>query len=274
MRFVLPRRGKAFPAGPHRPPTPPIAVLDREEVREFLEADSVGNAVVWDRIFQSSDYRVYVDGQPPRGVMAVQRAWRTDRPSFIAMHAKDPVAAGTLCEAVPEGFTVLHLTEEFPLASLESRAAEFHPQPAWLFRLDPHDFVDRPDDRVRPVDPDWSVQIAKEWQSDWPAEGYVRRRIDSAPTAAIVEDGEPVAWALTHIVTDRVGIIGMVHVLEGYRRKGLARAVVASVARDLLRAGKIPTLHAFVDNAASLALFPTLGFRKVRRQVWGDAVFR
>jgi len=25
---------------------------------------------------------------------------------------------------------------------------------------------------------------------------------------------------------------------------------------------------------ASLSLFPTLGFRKVRRQVWGDAVFR
>jgi predicted GNAT family acetyltransferase len=71
-----------------------------------------------------------------------------------------------------------------------------------------------------------------------------------------------------------VGIIGMVHVVEGYRRKGLARAVVAGVARDLQRDGKRPTLHAFVDNVASLSLFPTLGFRRVKRQVWGDVVFR
>lgn len=190
------------------------------------------------------------------------------------MHAADARAAGVLCDALPTGFTVLHLTEEFPLALLEPRAVEFRPEPAWLFSLDSDDFVDHTDDRVRPVDPAWARRIADLWQPDWPAEGYVRRRIESAPTAAIEEGGEPIAWALTHIVTDRVGVIGMVHVLEGHRRMGLARAVVASVARALLEEGKVPTLHAFTENAASLALFPTLGFRKVRRQVWGDAVFR
>ena len=66
----------------------------------------------------------------------------------------------------------------------------------------------------------------------------------------------------------------MVHVLEGYRRKGLARSVVAAVVRELQGLGKRPTLHAYVDNVASLSLFPTLGFRKVKRQVWGEAVFR
>ncbi|HWM49862.1 MAG TPA: GNAT family N-acetyltransferase, partial [Thermoplasmata archaeon] len=79
---------------------------------------------------------------------------------------------------------------------------------------------------------------------------------------------------LTHMVTNRVGVIGMVHVHEGFRRKGLARAVVAAVSRELFKGGKIPALHAYVDNVASLSLFPTLGFRRVRRQVWGDAVFR
>src|SRR5438876_1096663 len=106
------------------------------------------------------------------------------------------------------------------------------------------------------------------------AEGYVRRRIETGPTAAVYDDGRPVAWALTHMVTDRVGIVGMVHVLEAYRRKGLAHAVVAAISQDLIRAGKTPALHAYVDNVASLSLFPTLGFRRVRRQVWGDAVFR
>jgi len=206
--------------------------------------------------------------------MAVQRSRRPDGVSFIALAAGDAEAAGRLAEAVPRGFTILHLTEEFPLAVLEPRATEFHPQPAWLFRLDPKDFVDHPDPRVRPLDPESAGRVAKQWQPDWPAEGYVRRRIEAGPTAAIYDGGEPVAWALTHTITDRVGIIGMVHVLEGYRRKGLARSVVASVSRDLQRLGKLPTLHAFVDNVPSLALFPTLGFRRVRRQVWGDAVFR
>ena len=66
----------------------------------------------------------------------------------------------------------------------------------------------------------------------------------------------------------------MVHVQDGFRRKGLARSVVAAVARELFRRDKIPALHAYVDNIASLSLFPTLGFRRVKRQVWGDAVFR
>jgi hypothetical protein len=39
-----------------------------------------------------------------------------------------------------------------------------------------------------------------------------------------------------------------------------------------MRDGKVPALHAYADNVASLALFPILGFRKVKRQVWGEAV--
>jgi ribosomal protein S18 acetylase RimI-like enzyme len=258
----------------HRWATSPHEVVDREKVRGFLETDPIGNAIVWDRVFQQPSYEVFVDQLPPHGVMAVHRTQRPEGANFIALAAGDPEAAGSLLEAVPRGFTILHLTEEFPLPLLEPRATEFHPQPAWLFDLRPGDLVDHPDPRVRPLDPEAAARVSRLWQPDWPAEGYVRRRIEEGPTAAIYEGGEPVAWALTHTVTDRVGIIGMVHVLEGYRRKGLARAVVAGVARSLQRDGKRPTLHAFVDNVASLSLFPTLGFRRVKRQVWGDVVFR
>jgi len=66
----------------------------------------------------------------------------------------------------------------------------------------------------------------------------------------------------------------MVHVVEDHRRKGLAKSVTAAVSRALIESGKIPALHAYPDNAASLALFPTLGFRQVKLQVWGEAVFR
>jgi len=237
----------------HRRATPTHTITDRESVRAFVEADPIGNAIVWDRIFQQPGYEVYAEGDPARGVLSVQRARSPTGANFIALAVRDADAAGRLAEAIPRGFTILHLTDEFLL---------------------PQDFVDHPDDRVRPLDADWAGRIAKLWEPDWPAEGYVRRRIEGGPTAAIYEGGEPIAWALTHTITDRVGVIGIVHVLEGNRRKGLARSVVAAVVRELQGLGKRPTLHAYVDNVASLSLFPTLGFHKVKRQVWGEAVFR
>jgi ribosomal protein S18 acetylase RimI-like enzyme len=249
-------------------------VEDREAVRPFLERDPVGNAVTWDRALQQENYEVYAEGEPFEGVLAIQRARRADRPNIIALHAANAEAAGALTALLPKGFTLMHLTEEFPLAVLEPRAADFHPLPAWLFRLDAKDFVDYPNPQVRSLEPSFAGLVARLWDPDWPAEGYVRRRIENGPTAALYEDGDPIAWALTHMVTNRVGVIGMVHVKEGFRRKGLARSVVAAVSRELFQEGKIPALHAYVDNAASLSLFPTLGFRRVRRQVWGDAVFR
>jgi GNAT superfamily N-acetyltransferase len=252
----------------------PYRAEDRDAIRTFLEGDPVGNAVTWDRTFQQENYEVYAEGEPMEGVLAIQRARQADRPNIIALHAANPEAAGALTVLLPKGFTLMHLTEEFPLAVLEPKATEFHPLPAWLFELEARDFVDHPNPQVRPLDPRFAGLVARLWEPDWPAEGYVRRRIENGPTAAIYENGDPIAWGLTHMITNRVGIIGMVHVQEGFRRKGLARSVVAAVSRQLFREGKIPALHAYVDNAASLSLFPTLGFHRVRRQVWGDAVFR
>ncbi len=251
-----------------------MRIENRETVRAFLEDDPVGNAVVWDRVFQRQDLEVFADRARPRAVLTLERSSGGHDPHFVALHALTVGSAGPLIEALPAGPVFYHLTEEWPLALLASRAEQFRPRPAWLFSLDPVAFVDHPDPRVRPLEPEWAGTVAHLWEPDWPAEPYVRRRIEGGPTAAIYEDGEPIAWALTHVLTDRVGLIGMVHVLDSHRRRGLARAVVSAVVRDLLRDGKVPALHGYADNVASLALFPTLGFRKVKRQVWGEAVLK
>jgi len=271
---IAPDPRNLFPTKPVGRDTAASALVNRDSARAFLHMDPVGNAVVWDRAFQQPHYDVYTEGRPTRGLVAVHRTARRDGANFVAMHAIDLDAASALCEHLPKGFTIFHLTEEFPVTLLARRADEFHPRPAWLFQLDPRELVDHPDDRVRPLAPEWAAKVATLWRADWPAEPYVRERIEGGPTAAIYEDGEPVAWALTHTVTDRVGIIGMVHVVEDHRRKGLAKSVVAAVSRALIESGKLPALHAYPDNAASLALFPTLGYRQVKLQVWGEAVFR
>src|SRR5207237_6416288 len=145
----------------HRRPTPLHAITSRESIRAFLEEDAIGNAIVWDRVFEQSGYEVYAEGEPPRGVMAVQRARSSRGANFIAIAACDADAAGRLAEAVPRGFTILHLTDESPLAVLDPRAEEFRPLSAWLFELLPQDFVNHPDDRVRPLAADWVVRIGK-----------------------------------------------------------------------------------------------------------------
>jgi GNAT superfamily N-acetyltransferase len=241
-------------------------------VRSILEADPIGNAVLWDRVFQRLEHEVYADGEPPKAVLTIGRSRGPEEPRFIGLHATTPGAAAPLVHRIPEGPIFYHLTEDWLLPLLEPRATDFRPRPAWLFALDPADFADRPDGRVRRLEPRWASTVARLWDPEWPAESYVRSRIEGGPSAAIYEDGRPIAWALTHIVTDRAGLIGMVHVLEGHRRQGLASAVVCALSRELLADTRTPALHAYADNGAALRLFPTLGFRKIKRQVWGDAV--
>lgn len=259
----------------HGPPTQAIRIEDREAVRPFLEGDPVGNAVVWDRVFQHADYKeIYADGNPPKAVLAMARAMFPEGPTGFALHALEPAAAKTVLEAVPVGPAFFFLTEEWPIALLEPRAQELQPRSAWLFGLNPEDFVDLQAHEVQPVTVEWAGRIAKLWEPDWPSELYVRSRIEKGSSCGIYEDDQLVAWAMTHFETDRVSMMGFLHVLEEYRRKGYAKSVGSALIKDILGRGKIPALHIYVDNAASLELAEELGFHRVKRQVWADAVLR
>ncbi len=235
----------------------------------------MANAVVWNRVYQHPDYReVYVDGEPPQAVLAMERAMFPDGPTGFALHAVEPVAAKAVLEVVPKGSAFFHLTEEWSLSLLESRAEDLQPRSAWLFAMRPKEFLDRQTHEVRPVTAEWVPLIARLWEPDWPAEPYVRSRIETGPSFGLYEGSQLVAWTLTHFETDGVSMMGFLHVLDGHRGKGYAKSVGSALIKDILRRGKIPALHVYVDNAASLELTRSLGFHRLKRQVWGDAVFR
>src|SRR5436189_5826421 len=99
----------------------PLHAANRESMRAFLEEDAIGNAIVWDRVFEQADYEVYAEGEPPRGVMAVPGARISRGANFIAIAARDADAAGRLGDAVPRGCTILHLTVQFPRAVPQPR---------------------------------------------------------------------------------------------------------------------------------------------------------
>jgi 8-oxo-dGTP diphosphatase len=93
---------------------------------------------------------------------------------------------------------------------------------------------------------------------------YVRNRIKNGPSAGIRESGKLVGWAMTH---DDLAL-GLLHVLDDYRRRGYASALTAFLIRLMRNQGKIPFAHIEENNFKSMALAMKSGFRQDRRVHW------
>lgn len=256
--------------------TTSLRTEDRALVERFLLQDPVTTAVTWNRAFDmEGPKQIYMDADPPHAVLAVARPPWAEGGAGIAMHAVDVRAAQELMAAWPRGAVFLHLSEEWMLPLVEARAERFDGGVFWLFALDPRDFVDHEGAGVEPLDPKWADMIGKVWDPEWERAGaHVRARIEAGHAYAVYEDGKPVAWAFLHFETEKVSMMGFLHVLEPYRRKGYARSVSSALVKDILARGKVPALHVKTDNAPSLEMTASLGFHRVKTQVWGEAVMR
>lgn len=93
---------------------------------------------------------------------------------------------------------------------------------------------------------------------------YIRSQIASDLSAGIVEDGKLIAWAMMH----DVGCMGVLYVLEEYRRQGLARDVTSYLATRLRALGRLPHGYVVVDNLASQSLLEGLGFVRSGEYAW------
>lgn len=260
-----------IPAG-----TPPIRSRDRATIEAFLSLDPVSSAVAWHRALDmEGEKEVYVDADPPRAVLGIVRPEWAEGGGGIALHATDPRAAQEVMPAWPHGPVFFHLSEEWMLPLMEARTDRWDGGVFWLFELDRKDFVGDVRHTVQPLGPEWAERVAKVWDPEWSrAPDYIRTRLNAGHGYAVYEDGKPVAWAFTHLETPRVSLMGFLHVLEGYRRKGYARSVSSALAQDILDREMIPALHVATDNMPSLELTASLGFHRVRKQVWGEAVMR
>ncbi len=93
---------------------------------------------------------------------------------------------------------------------------------------------------------------------------YIAGQIANGPSAGVRLNGSLVGWALTHDDT----ALGMIHVLDNYRRKGIARALVVSLIQQVRQSNRIPFTYVEHSNEASNGLVRSLGFVPDRNVHW------
>jgi ribosomal protein S18 acetylase RimI-like enzyme len=93
---------------------------------------------------------------------------------------------------------------------------------------------------------------------------YVQERIKNGISSVIRIEGKPAAWGMTQ----DDGAIGFLHVMPGYRRKGLGKKVTIDLIRKVIESGKIPFVHIQEENTNSMKLAEGLGFRRDKKINW------
>ncbi len=97
---------------------------------------------------------------------------------------------------------------------------------------------------------------------------YISSQIKIRPGVAYRDKGTLVGWVMFH----DDGAVGLLHVLEKYRRQGIARALVAELCRRLRQQIQIPYTSVEPTNTASLAMVNSLGFCELDNINWCKVV--
>jgi ribosomal protein S18 acetylase RimI-like enzyme len=86
------------------------------------------------------------------------------------------------------------------------------------------------------------------------------------PFFGIREAGRLLAMAGQRILVPGMAEVSGVATWEDCRGRGLARALIGHVMREMAARGETPFLHSYADNAGAIGLYESLGFR-IRREV-------
>jgi ribosomal protein S18 acetylase RimI-like enzyme len=86
------------------------------------------------------------------------------------------------------------------------------------------------------------------------------------PFFGIRDNGRLLAMAGQRILVRGMAEVSGVATWEDCRGRGLARALIGHVMREMVARGETPFLHSYADNAGAIALYESLGFR-IRREV-------
>lgn len=231
-----------------------------ESIRRFLLKDPLRNAYQISMLDENGLKVITDDMEKPHGIILV-------REGTITMKGDKDVLLN-LMERLEPGEYRFHSVdaEAFEAAAMYVQDIDDHP--TWMLKRD-RDKFGEPEMEVVPLEEKDAVEINEYWGlGERDSTEYIRYRIKKGPAYGIRQDGELVAWSLTHRVTDHVMMLGFLHVKEDWRRNGFAKAITERLCRDALELGVIPVVDIFKDNRESLELAYNLGFEKIGEGHW------
>ncbi len=237
-----------------------------QRLRSWLYEDPVGNShVIYRAYFDPERAHILVDDPSNPQAVVVHHEER----KRLALAARNTSGLAELLDALPLGEYHIASLDLDLIPAVEGAMRLDMEDPVWLFRMEKDDFRPTEVCKTSPVTVDHAQMVAKLWWPAGEARDYVRSRIENGLSAGIYVDGDLVAWDMSHHETDKVVMLGFLHVKEPYRGRGYAKTVTSEMCRVVFDRRKIPACQVFEDNEVSLRLTESLGFRRVRQQAWG-----
>jgi len=96
---------------------------------------------------------------------------------------------------------------------------------------------------------------------------YINQQLKLRPGVACRIGGKLVGWAMFH----DDGALGLLHVLNDYRRQGIARGLVLELCHRLQDQNQLPYTSVEPTNIASLSMVKSLGFVELDNIHWVKA---
>ncbi len=244
----------------------------RPKARGILCARPLWNALPIHRVFHApaSERDVFVNRMDdPQALMTVGRY----APHVVSMAGTNEKALRTLLDDLEGG-------KEYRFHALDARTADrvrrsFDVQsdnPSWFYTLERKDFVGDVRHEVSPLVPEDAETINEHWNPEEDSARYIRSRIEKGLAFGMRVDGELVAWDATHLETDRAIMVGLLHVMERFRKRGYARSITTTMINAVFEKGKTPICHIFKDNEPSVRLTEEMGFKRRGEHIWLRAV--
>jgi len=174
----------------------------------------------------------------------------------------------SLLHELEEGEYRFHAVDNEAYQVLEEVLELEDDHPTWFFKR-PKRYFEEPKLDVDELVLDDAEVINEHWGlQGTDSTDYISERIENGPAFGIRRDGELVAWSLTHYMTEQVINLGFLHVKEGWRRKGFAKAITEHMCRYAEKNGQTPVVDIFKDNDASISLAESLGFQCISEHHW------
>ena len=160
----------------------------------------------------------------------------------------DPTGAVYVCH---QKFVLTSILERFGLKNFNECYQVIYPKKKAPDLPEPDGAVE-----IRELDETYAANVEAHYHL-YHDEAYIRERIASRQMIGAFLDGELAGFAGVH----NDGGMGMLEVLEPFRKRGIGSLLEAEMIRRELAAGHVPYAHVFVENEISVALQKKSGMR-------------